>query len=175
MTLYYSSRVSPLSGQGAQMDRDIFYRCSVFSPSQRISETCTECCISSLGGQCSVRPSRAIRQPPGPQTTPETPQGPPWSVSLGCVGGYGPHQHGLQASKKGTGKDTWCHRGRVWLTVRVRPGRGRREKGREWSKRRTGRLRARRAPPSLILAAHTTLHSDIQLQLPDRTSTCGTA
>ena len=28
------------------------------------------------------------------------------------------------------------------------------EKGREWSKRRTGRLRARRAPPSLILAAH---------------------
>ena len=60
---------------------------SVFSPSQRISETCTECCISSLGGQCSVRPSRAIRQPPGPQTTPQTPQGPPWSVSLGFVGG----------------------------------------------------------------------------------------
>ena len=49
------------------------------------------------------------------------------------------------------------------------------EKGREWSKCRTGRLRARRAPPSLILAAHTMLHSDIQLQLPDRTSTCGTA
>ena len=106
-----------------------------------------------MADSAQVRPSRAIRQPPGPQTTTETPQGPPWSVSLGCVGGYGPHQHGLQASKKGTGKDTWCHRGRVWLTVRVRPGRGRREKGREWSKRRTGRLRARRAPPSLILAA----------------------
>ena len=61
---------------------------------KRINQTCTRGASFSWRTVPRVRPSQG--QPPaaGPQTIPETRQGPAWSVGLGCVGGYGPQQRG---------------------------------------------------------------------------------
>ena len=169
------SGVQPfLSGSG-NAQRMTNCRGSVFMPSIKNQETCTECCISSLGGQCSGTALPGHSPAPWASDHPGDSPGASLVSELGLCGWLGSTPAWFADSEKRHREGHLVPQGRSVADCSRAPWQRPPEKGREWSKRRTGRLRARRAPPSLILAAHTLLHSDIQLQLPDRTSTCGTA
>ena len=123
-------------------------------PSIKNQETCTECCISSLGGQCSgtALPGHS----PAPWASDHHGDSPGASLvsELGLCGWLRSTPAWFADIEKRHREGHLVPQGRSVADCSRAPWqRPPREKGREWSKRRTGRLRARRAPPSLILAA----------------------
>ena len=127
---------------------------SVFMPSIKNQETCTECCISSLGGQCSGTALPGHSPAPWASDHPGDSPGASLVSELGLCGWLGSTPAWFADSEKRHREGHLVPQGRSVADCSRAPWQRPPEKGREWSKRRTGRLRARRAPPSLILAAH---------------------
>ena len=144
------SGVQPfLSGSG-NAQRMTNCRGSVFMPSIKNQETCTECCISSLGGQCSGTALPGHSPAPWASDHPGDSPGASLVSELGLCGWLGSTPAWFADSEKRHREGHLVPQGRSVADCSRAPWQRPPEKGREWSKRRTGRLRARRAPPSLI-------------------------